>query len=104
VPLQWQRRHAVGSAAETISGNGYVPKQPYIVNGFSGTFSNGPVWAQTSRRRSMCRSRLHSQAAPTCAGLVLQAKAYFTMTGNQASPTALYGRDSWLRPWPLHRH
>ena len=27
-------------------------------------------------------------------GLVLQANAYFAMTGNQASPTALYGRDS----------
>ena len=34
-----------GSTSQTITGNTYVPSHPYDVGTFSGTFSNGPVWA-----------------------------------------------------------
>ena len=88
---------AVGSAAQTISGNGYVPKQPYIVNGFSGTFSNGPVWATDVAKAlnlplspSFAGGTNFALGGSTSGGLVLQANAYFAMTGSLASPTALY--------------
>jgi phospholipase/lecithinase/hemolysin len=88
---------AVGSAAQTISSNGYVPKQPYIVNGFSGTFSNGPVWATDVAKAlnvplspSFAGGTNFALGGSTSGGLVLQANAYFAMTGSLASPTALY--------------
>jgi outer membrane lipase/esterase len=88
---------AVGSAAQTISGNDYVPSKPYIVNGFSGTFSNGPVWATDVAKAfnvplspSFAGGTNFALGGATSAGLVQQANAYFATTHNSASPTALY--------------
>ena len=86
-----------GSTTQTITGNTYVPSHPYVVGNFSGTFSNGPVWASTVANAlnvpltpSFAGGTNFALGGATSAGLVNQAAAYFTMTGNSASPTALY--------------
>ena len=86
-----------GSTSQTITGNTYVPSHPYDVGTFSGTFSNGPVWASTVANAlnvpltpSFAGGTNFALGGATSAGLVNQAAAYFTMTGNSASPTALY--------------
>lgn len=87
---------AVGSTVQNISGNTYVPNHPYDVGTFSGTFSNGPVWATTAAKAltgvpltpSFAGGTNYALGGATSAGLVQQAGAYFAM--NSASPTALY--------------
>ena len=86
-----------GSTAQTIMGNTYVPNHPYVVGNFSGTFSNGPVWATDVAKAlgvpltpSFAGGTNYALGGATSAGLVQQAAAYFTMTGNVASANALY--------------
>jgi len=90
---------AIGSdPTQVITGNTYVPSQPYA----SGTFSNGSVWA------SDVAAALGAPLQPSLAGgtnfaiggattggpsptsLLAQASQYLTLTGGVASLTALY--------------
>jgi outer membrane lipase/esterase len=95
----------VGSVSQTITGNTYIPNRPYAFPTFSGTFSNGPVWA------SDAASQLGVPLTPsgplgtggtnfafggaTTGGpgpspnLIVQASQYLAITGG-ASPNALY--------------
>ncbi len=90
----------VGSTTQVITGNTYIPGHPYAPGT---TFSNGPVWA------SDAASALGVTLQPSVAGgtdfafggattggpgpipnLLLQANQYLGLTGNVASPNALY--------------
>jgi outer membrane lipase/esterase len=93
----------VGSASQTITGNGYVPSQPYIVGSSSGTFSNGPVWASDVASGlglpTLTPSGLGgtnfavggaTAGPPSPNNLIVQANQYLTSVSNVASSTALY--------------
>jgi outer membrane lipase/esterase len=85
--------------SQVVLGNSYIPNAAYA----SGTFSNGPVWA------SYAASALGVPLLPSVAGgtnfafggattggpgpspnLLVQANQYLGVTGNVASPNALY--------------
>ena len=93
----------VGSASQTITGNSYVPSQPYIVGSFSGTFSNGPVWASDVASAlglpTLTPSGLGgtnfavggaTSGPPSPNNLIVQANQYIASVSNVASSTALY--------------
>lgn len=94
-----------GSQAQIITGNSYIPSFTYLTPTFSGTYSNGPVWA------SDAASALGLSLGPSLAGgtnyafggattgpnpsafpfsLLTQASQYLISTGNHASANALY--------------
>jgi len=90
---------AVGSdPTQVITGNTYVPSQPYA----SGTFSNGPVWASdvaaalsVPLQPSLAGGTNFAIGGATTGGpsptsLLAQASQYLTSTGGVASLTALY--------------
>ena len=92
---------APGGVPQTVTGNTYIPDLPYAP---SGTYSNGPVWAQ------QFASMLGVSAAPSLAGgtdfawagartggadipvptLTTQAGQFLTATGGVAPSSALY--------------
>jgi outer membrane lipase/esterase len=89
---------AVGSdPMQVVTGNTYVPSQPYA----SGTFSNGPVWASdvaaalgVSLQPSLAGGTNFAIGGATTGGpsptsLLAQASQYLTLNGG-ASSTALY--------------
>ena len=93
----------VGSASQTITGNSYVPSQPYIVGSSSGTFSNGPVWASdvasalglpTLKPSGLGGTDFAVGGAtagpPSPNNLIVQANLYLASVSNVASSTALY--------------
>jgi outer membrane lipase/esterase len=92
----------VGSTTQLITGNTYIPSQPYAPGT---TFSNGPVWA------SDVASAIGVTLQPSVAGgtnfafggattgttpppsppsLIAQASQYLALTSSVASPNALY--------------
>jgi outer membrane lipase/esterase len=90
---------AVGSApGQVITGNTYIPSQPYA----SGTFSNGPVWASdvaaalgVPLQPSFAGGTNFAVGGATTGGssstsLLAQASQYLTLTGGVASSTGLY--------------
>jgi len=90
---------AVGSApGQVITGNTYIPSQPYA----SGTFSNGPVWASdvaavlgVPLQPSFAGGTNFAVGGATTGGssptsLLAQANQYLTLTGGVASSTGLY--------------
>ena len=90
---------AVGSnPAQVITGNTYIPSQPYA----SGTFSNGPVWASdvaaalgVPLHPSFAGGTNFAVGGATTGGssptsLLAQANQYLTLTGGVASSTGLY--------------
>ena len=85
--------------AQVISGNTYIPGAAYA----SGTFSNGPVWASDAAsalglplQPSLLGGTNFAFGGATTGGagaipnLIQQANIYLGLTGNVASPTALY--------------
>src|SRR6516162_1511304 len=87
---------AVGSApGQVITGNTYIPSQPYA----SGTFSNGPVWASdvaaalgVPLHPSFAGGTNFAVGGATTGGssptsLLAQANQYLTLTGGVASST-----------------
>ena len=92
----------VGSASQTITGNTYIPNRPYAFPTFSGTFSNGPVWASDAALQlgvpltpSLAGGTNFAFGGATTGGpgpipnLIVQASQYLAITGG-ASPNALY--------------
>jgi phospholipase/lecithinase/hemolysin len=85
---------------QNISGNTYVPNHPYDVGTFSGTFSNGPVWASTVANAlgvplvpsftPLTGGTNYALGGATTSNLVTQAAQYLLTTGGVASPNALY--------------
>src|SRR5437660_256852 len=92
----------VGTAPPMITGNTFIPSQPYAP---SGTFSNGPVWASDvaaalglpllpslahGTNFAFGGARVATDAPGLAPSLASQVNQYFGLTGNVASPNALY--------------